>query len=51
MVGVGSSPTMLNLANPHSHYEVSKRCLEAGRHVYSEKPLATDFAEAKSRWP
>jgi predicted dehydrogenase len=38
---------ILNLTNPRSHYEVSKRCLLAGRHVYSEKPLAMDFAEAR----
>src|SRR3982751_6432938 len=38
---------VLNLTNPRSHYAVSKACLQAGKHVYSEKPLATDFAEAK----
>jgi predicted dehydrogenase len=37
---------ILNLTNPSSHYEVSKHCLEAGRNVYSEKPLATDMAHA-----
>jgi len=37
---------VLNLTNPRSHYEVSKRCLEAGKHVYSEKPLAMDCAGA-----
>ena len=37
-----------NLTNPHAHYEVSKACLEAGKHVYSEKPLADDFEEAKA---
>src|ERR1700730_2857790 len=31
---------VLNLTNPDSQYEVSKACLEAGKHVYSEKPLA-----------
>jgi predicted dehydrogenase len=31
---------VLNLTNPHAHYEVSKACLEAGLHVYSEKPLS-----------
>jgi len=33
---------VLNLTNPRSHYEVTKLCLEAGKHVYSEKPLAMD---------
>ena len=38
---------VLNLTNPRSHYSVSKACLEAGKHVYSEKPLAMDIGEAK----
>jgi predicted dehydrogenase len=38
---------VLNLTNPRSHYEVTKRCLEAGKHVYSEKPLAMDYAHAR----
>lgn len=38
---------VLNLTNPRSHYEVSRVCLEAGKHVYSEKPLAMEFADAK----
>ncbi len=39
---------VVNLTNPSSHFEISKASLEAGKHVYSEKPLATDFAEAKA---
>jgi predicted dehydrogenase len=31
---------ILNLTNPRSHFEVTKACLLAGKHVYSEKPLA-----------
>jgi predicted dehydrogenase len=38
---------VLNLTNPGSHYDVSKLCLEAGKHVYSEKPLAMCLDEAK----
>jgi predicted dehydrogenase len=38
---------VLNLTNPRSHYEVTRACLEAGKHVYSEKPLAMDHAAAK----
>ncbi|QWF70024.1 Gfo/Idh/MocA family oxidoreductase [Methylomonas paludis] len=37
---------ILNLTNPGSHFEISKRCLLAGRHVYSEKPLAVNMDEA-----
>jgi predicted dehydrogenase len=37
---------VLNLTNPRNHYEVSKACLSAGKHVYSEKPLATDWVHA-----
>ena len=38
---------VLNLTNPASHYDVSKRALLAGKHVYSEKPMAMTFGEAK----
>ena len=38
---------VVNLTNPASHYEVSKACLEAGKHVYSEKPLAMEFSQAQ----
>ncbi len=38
---------VVNLTNPRSHYAVSKACLEAGKHVYSEKPLAMSFDDAK----
>ncbi len=37
---------ILNLTNPHAHYEINHACLMAGFHVYSEKPLATDMADA-----
>ncbi len=38
---------VLNLTNPSSHFSVSKACLEAGKHVYSEKPLAMTMPEAQ----
>ena len=38
---------VINLTNPKSHFSISKACLEAGKHVYSEKPLAMSFSEAK----
>ena len=38
---------ILNLTIPQSHYSVSKKVLNAGKHVYSEKPLATYFEKGK----
>lgn len=37
---------VLNLTNPRQHFEVTRRCLERGKHVYSEKPLAMTAADA-----
>jgi predicted dehydrogenase len=39
---------VLNLTNPASHYEISRTCLEAGFHVYSEKPLAMQMDQASA---
>ncbi|MFW6097926.1 MAG: Gfo/Idh/MocA family protein [Chloroflexota bacterium] len=38
---------VVNLTIHHAHYDVTRRCLEAGRHVYSEKPLAMTFEQAQ----
>ncbi len=38
---------VLNLTNPGAHYDINKACLLAGRHVYSEKPLAMELDQAK----
>lgn len=38
---------VLNLTNPRSHHEVTRRALEADKHVYSEKPLAMDVTSAR----
>jgi predicted dehydrogenase len=46
--GADSPDLILNLTNPASHFEVSRACLEAGKHVYSEKPLATNMDDARA---
>lgn len=38
---------VLNLTRPYEHYEVSNQALLHGKNVYSEKPLAASFDEAK----
>lgn len=38
---------ILNLTRPYQHYDVSKAALLAGKHVYSEKPLAVDLTEGR----
>ncbi len=37
---------VVNLTTPESHFEISRMALEAGKHVYSEKPLAMDLENA-----
>ncbi|MGL4729394.1 MAG: Gfo/Idh/MocA family protein [Bosea sp. (in: a-proteobacteria)] len=39
---------VVNLTPPQAHFETSRRALEAGKHVYSEKPLAMAFEDAES---
>lgn len=38
---------IVNLTNIGAHYEVSKRAIKAGKHVYSEKPLTADTAQSQ----
>jgi predicted dehydrogenase len=37
---------VVNLTVPAVHYQVSKQILEAGKHVYSEKPLTLSYKDA-----
>ncbi|MCG9889828.1 MAG: Gfo/Idh/MocA family oxidoreductase [Thermosynechococcaceae cyanobacterium MS004] len=48
LLGDSRVELVLNLTNPRSHFEVSQACLEAGKHVYSEKPLAMTFQDAQT---
>jgi predicted dehydrogenase len=38
---------VLNLTNPAEHYETTKSLLNAGKHVYSEKPIALRLDHAQ----
>lgn len=38
---------VLNLTNPVAHFAISMQALDAGKHVYTEKPLGTDLAQAR----
>ncbi|MBQ4353774.1 MAG: Gfo/Idh/MocA family oxidoreductase, partial [Clostridia bacterium] len=38
---------VLNITRPYEHYEVTKATLNAGKHVYCEKPLGASLEEGK----
>lgn len=42
----GNPELVVNLTNPRAHYEITRRCLNEGKHVYSEKPLAMNIDDA-----
>lgn len=39
---------VLNLTVPNAHFEVAHSAIEAGKHVYNEKPLSVNFDQARS---
>lgn len=39
---------VVNLTTPESHFEISHAALSAGKHVYSEKPLAMNYEDAEA---
>lgn len=57
-VGVATTPDellmrddvglVIDLTVPNAHHDVNRRALEAGMHVYSEKPLAATADEARA---
>lgn len=48
LLAAGDVEIILNLTVPGAHAEVSLAALEAGKHVYSEKPLATDLQAGRA---
>ncbi len=47
MLGDDAVAIVVNLTIHDAHYDVTRQCLEAGKHVFSEKPLALTTEEAR----
>lgn len=45
---LGPGDVVLNLTNPAAHHAVSRACLEAGHHVWCEKPLTLEMSQARA---
>ncbi len=48
LLGSDDIDLVINLTIPSAHAAVSMQILAAGKHLYSEKPLATNLADAKA---
>jgi len=48
MLAQAPNALVLNLTNPDAHFDTTRACLQAGRHVYSEKPLAMTLEQART---
>ena len=47
LLGSKDVDIVVNLTVPAAHYEVSRRALDAGKHVYSEKPFVLSVREGQ----
>ncbi len=47
LLGADDVDIVVNLTIPAAHYEVSKAALDAGKHVYSEKPFVLSVKEGQ----
>jgi predicted dehydrogenase len=47
LVAAADVDLVLNLTVPNAHFDVSMAALSAGKHVFTEKPLATTAAEGR----
>lgn len=48
LLGSDDIDIVVNLTVPQVHREIDERILQAGKHVFSEKPFALDVAEGRS---
>jgi len=47
LLAIDEIQIVLNLTNPSAHYEVDMEILNAGKHLYCEKPLCLEIEQAK----